>query len=108
MVMERDEPLYVISIAAQILDIHPQTLRYYERAGLIQPSRTPGNIRLYSQEDIERLQLIQRLIEDLGVNLAGVEVILNMRAQMRQMEEQMQRLAEEVQRLRQLLSEAEG
>ena len=103
--MERDEPLYVISIAAQILDIHPQTLRYYERAGLIQPSRTPGNIRLYSQEDIERLQLIQRLVEDLGVNLAGVEVILNMRAQMRQMEEQMQRLAEEVQRLRQLLSE---
>jgi len=103
--MERDEPLYVISIAAQILDIHPQTLRYYERAGLIQPSRTPGNIRLYSQEDIERLQLIQRLIEDLGVNLAGVEVILNMRAQMRQMEEQMQRLAEEVQRLRQLLGE---
>jgi MerR family transcriptional regulator/heat shock protein HspR len=108
LVMERDEPLYVISIAAQILDIHPQTLRYYERAGLIQPSRTPGNIRLYSQEDIERLQLIQRLIEDLGVNLAGVEVILNMRAQMRQMEEQMQRLAEEVQRLRQILSEAEG
>jgi MerR family transcriptional regulator/heat shock protein HspR len=106
--MERDEPLYVISIAAQILDIHPQTLRYYERAGLIQPSRSPGNIRLYSQEDIERLQLIQRLIEDLGVNLAGVEVILNMRAQMRQMEEQMQRLAEEVQRLRQLLSEAGG
>jgi len=105
LVMERDEPLYVISIAAQILDIHPQTLRYYERAGLIQPSRTPGNIRLYSQEDIERLQLIQRLIEDLGVNLAGVEVILNMRAQMRQMEEQMQRLAEEVQRLRQLLGE---
>jgi MerR family transcriptional regulator/heat shock protein HspR len=103
--MERDEPLYVISIAAQILDIHPQTLRYYERAGLIQPSRSPGNIRLYSQEDIERLQLIQRLIEDLGVNLAGVEVILNMRAQMRQMEEQMQRLAEEVQRLRQLLRE---
>jgi len=103
--MERDEPLYVISIAAQILDIHPQTLRYYERAGLIQPSRTPGNIRLYSQEDIERLQLIQRLIEDLGVNLAGVEVILNMRAQMRQMEEQMQRLAEEVQRLHQLLRE---
>ena len=108
MVMERDEPLYVISIAAQILDIHPQTLRYYERAGLIQPSRSPGNIRLYSQEDIERLQLIQRLIEDLGVNLAGVEVILNMRAQMRQMEEQMQRLAEEVQRLRQLLSEQRG
>jgi MerR family transcriptional regulator/heat shock protein HspR len=106
--MERDEPLYVISIAAQILDIHPQTLRYYERAGLIQPSRTPGNIRLYSQEDIERLQLIQRLIEDLGVNLAGVEVILNMRAQMRQMEEQMQRLTEEVQRLRQLLGEAGG
>jgi len=105
LVMERDEPLYVISIAAQILDIHPQTLRYYERAGLIQPSRTPGNIRLYSQEDIERLQLIQRLVEDLGVNLAGVEVILNMRAQMRQMEEQMQRLADEVQRLRQLLSE---
>ncbi len=105
MVMESDEPVYVISIAAQILDTHPQTLRYYERAGLIQPSRSPGNIRLYSQENIERLQLIQRLVEDLGVNLAGVEVILNMRAQMRQMEEQMQRLAEEIQRLHQLLGD---
>ena len=81
-----------------------RSLTYRSPPGLIQPSRSPGNIRLYSQEDIERLQLIQRLVEDLGVNLAGVEVILNMRDQMRQMEEQMQRLTEEVQRLRQLLS----
>ena len=73
-----NEPCYVISVAAQIVELHPQTLRYYERAGLVQPSRSRGNIRLYSQSDIARLRLIQRLMDDLGVNLAGVEVIMNM------------------------------
>ncbi|MGH2363900.1 MAG: heat shock protein transcriptional repressor HspR [Chloroflexota bacterium] len=69
---------YVISVAARIVHVHPQTLRHYERIGLVNPARTGGNIRLYSDEDIERLVQIQRLIDELGVNLAGVEVILNM------------------------------
>ena len=68
--------------------MHPQTLRYYERVGLIEPSRTRGKIRLYSQRDIERLQLIQRLVNDLGVNLAGVEVIMNLTERLAQTERQ--------------------
>src|SRR5512146_1556309 len=95
-----NEPCYVISIAAQILEIHPQTLRYYERAGLVQPSRSRGNIRLYSQSDIERLRLIQRLMDDLGVNLAGVEVIINMTQRIEELEA-------EVARLRTVLGERE-
>jgi MerR family transcriptional regulator/heat shock protein HspR len=75
---ERDA-LYVISIAAQILQVHPQTLRLYEREGLVEPQRSRGGIRLYSERDIERVRAIQRLTTDLGVNLAGAEVILNMR-----------------------------
>mgnify|MGYP003739213403 CR=1 FL=1 len=87
-----DEPCFVISVVAQQLEVHPQTLRYYERAGLVQPSRSRGNIRLYSQRDIERLRLIQRLMDDLGVNLAGVEVILNMTERIRELESEVQRL----------------
>ncbi len=89
------EPCYVISVAAQLVKMHPQSLRYYERMGLIAPSRSRGNIRLYSQHDIERLQLIQRLIGDLGVNLAGVEVILNLTEQVRQLEQQMEQMKTE-------------
>ncbi|HET7080768.1 MAG TPA: helix-turn-helix transcriptional regulator [Chloroflexia bacterium] len=74
-----DEPRYVISVAAQLLQVHPQTLRLYEREGLIEPGRSRGRIRLYSDHDIERLRMMQRLTNDLGVNLAGAEVILNMR-----------------------------
>jgi len=73
-----DEPCYVISVAARLVEVHPQTLRHYDRVGLIKPSRTAGRVRLYSRRDIERLRKIARLSEDLGVNLAGVEVILNM------------------------------
>lgn len=73
-----DEPMYVISIAARLVEMHPQTLRYYERAGLVKPTRSRGRIRLYSQRDIERLRKIARLVDDLGVNLAGVEVILHL------------------------------
>ena len=73
-----DEPAYVISVAAKLVCLHPQTLRYYERLGLVKPDRTEGRIRLYSRRNIERLRKIARLSEDLGVNLAGVEVILNM------------------------------
>jgi MerR family transcriptional regulator, heat shock protein HspR len=86
--MERpgNDPCYVISIAAQLLGMHVQTLRYYERAGLIQPSRSQGNIRLYSQQDLERVREVRALMEDLGVNLAGAEVILRMREHLRQLE----------------------
>ncbi len=73
-----DEPMFVISVAARLVEMHPQTLRYYERAGLVKPKRSRGSIRLYSQHDIERLRKIARLVEDLGVNLAGVEVILHL------------------------------
>lgn len=83
---EDNEPCFVISVAAQLIEAHPQTLRYYERAGLVQPSRSRGNIRLYSPRDIERLRLIQRLIGDLGVNLAGVEVIINMTERIQELE----------------------
>jgi MerR family transcriptional regulator/heat shock protein HspR len=81
-----DLAVFVISVAARVLGVHPQTLRYYERAGLINPSRSKGNIRLYSARDLEQAQQIKRLIGDLGVNLAGVEIILNMRRKMEQMQ----------------------
>lgn len=83
-----DMACFVISVAARLLNVHPQTLRYYERAGLISPSRSRGNIRLYSTRDIERAQQIKRLIEDLGVNLAGVEVIMKLTEQMRELQQE--------------------
>ena len=91
---ERHEEMacFVISVAARLLGVHPQTLRYYERAGLITPSRSRGNIRLYSARDIERAQQIKRLVEDLGVNLAGVEVILHLTERMREMERELEDL----------------
>jgi MerR family transcriptional regulator/heat shock protein HspR len=81
---------YMISAVAQKYNIHPQTLRLYEREGLLKPSRTEGNTRLYSEEDLEQLETILSLTRDLGVNLAGVEIILNMREKMAVMERQMQ------------------
>jgi MerR family transcriptional regulator/heat shock protein HspR len=78
----KNKPLYVISIVSEMLEIHPQTLRQYERIGLIKPSRTIGNNRLYSEEDIERLKFIITLTKDMGVNLAGTEIILNMKEQL--------------------------
>ena len=87
-----DEPCYVISVAAKMLGIHQQTLRYYEREGLILPSRSRGNIRLYSVADINRLRQVQRLINDLGVNLAGAEVILRMSERIKAMEVEMEHL----------------
>lgn len=95
-----EEPCYVISVAARMVGMHAQTLRYYERMGIIAPSRSRGRIRLYSQADISRLRQIQRLINDLGVNLAGAEVILRLNRRIRQMEEQMDELRAELQRLR--------
>ncbi len=81
-----DEPLYLISVVAKVLSIHPQTLRQYEREGLIEPSRTDGKIRLYSQRDIDRIKLILRLTRDMGVNLAGVDVILKLKNQLQEFE----------------------
>src|SRR5215218_9532791 len=92
-----EQPLYVISIAAQILGVHPQTLRLYEREGLVEPQRSGGKIRLYSERDIERVQCIMRLTSDLGVNLAGAEAILYMREKMLQMHREMDQLRRQMQ-----------
>jgi MerR family transcriptional regulator/heat shock protein HspR len=83
---KRPGPYYHISSVAEMYGIHPQTLRLYEREGLLAPSRSEGNTRLYSAEDLKRLEIILNLIRDLGVNLAGVEVILNMRAKIEKIE----------------------
>src|SRR3954454_1717024 len=94
----RSEPVglrtgyFAISVAARMLGVHAQTLRAYERQGLLTPSRTKGRIRLYSIDDIRRAQQIRRLIEDLGVNLAGVEVILQLTERIRDLEEELQQL----------------
>jgi len=88
----RDEALYYISVAARLVDCHPQTLRTYERLGLLEPERSEANVRLYSDEDIERLRQIKRLTQDLGVNLAGVEVILNLLDQIEQLQQEVERL----------------
>jgi MerR family transcriptional regulator/heat shock protein HspR len=81
-----------------MVGLHPQTLRYYERAGLVSPGRTKGNIRLYRRSDIDRLRLVQRLIADHGVNLAGVQVILRMEAELRSLQERVDHLAGEARR----------
>jgi MerR family transcriptional regulator/heat shock protein HspR len=80
---------YMISVVAKSYGIHPQTLRLYEREGLLKPSRTEGNTRLYSEEDLRQLEVILNLTRDLGVNLAGVEIVLNMRRKMEQMQAEM-------------------
>lgn len=104
----RHEPIYAISVVSRMVDLHPQTLRHYENLGLVKPSRSGGNRRLYSEHDLERLRLICRLTNDLGVNLAGVEVILNLTEQIETLRDEMQRREEElqaeVQRLSLLLS----
>ena len=97
---DSDEPCYVISVAARMVGLHAQSLRHYERVGLIRPSRSRGRVRLYSQSDVQRLRYIQRLIQDLGVNLAGAEVIMRLNERIRQMEEEQQRLRAELQSYR--------
>jgi MerR family transcriptional regulator, heat shock protein HspR len=88
---------YMISAVAEMYNIHPQTLRLYEREGLLIPSRSLGNTRYYTQEDLEQLEIILKLTRDLGVNLAGVEIILNMRKRMDEMQKEMQAFVEFVQ-----------
>jgi MerR family transcriptional regulator/heat shock protein HspR len=88
---------YMISAVAEIYKLHPQTLRLYERVGLLKPSRSQGNTRLYTDSDLERLDVILTLARDMGVNLAGIEIILNMREKMIEMERQMGEFAQVVQ-----------
>jgi MerR family transcriptional regulator, heat shock protein HspR len=90
MAKKRSKAAYMISAIAEQYEIHPQTLRLYEREGLLLPSRSEGNTRLYTDSDIERLEVILHLTRDLGVNLAGVEIILNMREKMSEMQRQME------------------
>ncbi len=90
MAKARSKAAYMISAVAEQYQIHPQTLRLYEREGLLKPSRSEGNTRLYTQEDLERLEVILKLTRDFGVNLAGVEIILNMREKMAAMQRQVE------------------
>jgi MerR family transcriptional regulator/heat shock protein HspR len=89
---DRSRPLYMIGVVAEMLKVHPQTLRFYEKKGLLRPSRSVGRTRMYSQEDVEDLARLLRLTRDLGVNLAGVEIILKMRRRMVEMQKQIQDL----------------
>ncbi|HET9942865.1 MAG TPA: helix-turn-helix transcriptional regulator [Terriglobia bacterium] len=89
---------YMISAVAESYGIHPQTLRLYEREGLLKPSRSEGNTRLYTEEDLERLELILSLTRDLGVNLAGVEVVLNMRRRMEEMQKELHEFIEYIEK----------
>jgi MerR family transcriptional regulator/heat shock protein HspR len=96
-----NQPRYVISIAAGMLGTQPYTLRYYERVGIIKPARSRGNVRLYSEADLEILRRVMTLMYDLGVNLAGVEVILNMSQQLIDMQQAAAALEQELEKLRQ-------
>ncbi|MFN8006466.1 MAG: helix-turn-helix transcriptional regulator [Terriglobia bacterium] len=94
---KKDKAAYMISNVAKTYDVHPQTLRLYERQGLLKPSRSEGNTRLYTDEDLKRLELILNLTRDLGVNLAGVEIILNMRARVEEMQKEMRQFMKLIQ-----------
>ena len=92
-----DRPRYMISVAAELVGMHPQTLRIYEQKGLVRPRRTPGNTRLYSERDLERLRLIQALTTELGLNLAGVEAVLTLRDEVERLQRRIARLEREFQ-----------
>ena len=98
--LAEDEPCYVISIAARLVGMHQQSLRYYERAGLVTPRRTSGGIRMYSQLDIQRIRQAQRLIYELGVNLAGVDIIVRMGEQLRALQLELELTRAELDRIR--------
>lgn len=99
--MERDmQPRYVISVAAEMLGVQTYTLRYYEKVGIINPARSKGNIRLYSDMDLEIIRRVMTLMDELGVNLAGVEVILRMSQQITQLQKMTEELEQEIDRLR--------
>lgn len=100
MALPESEPRYVISVAARMVGVETHTLRYYERLGLIQPYRSKGNIRYYSQSDVEQLCHIKTLMNDLGINLAGVEVVLHLTQKIAEMQHQVRQLEEEINNLR--------
>jgi MerR family transcriptional regulator/heat shock protein HspR len=91
-----DRPIYMISVAADLVGMHPQTLRIYEQKGLVRPQRTPGGTRLYSDADVERLRIIQRLTTELGLNLAGVELVLRLEDELRRAHAQIERLKQQI------------
>jgi len=93
-----DRPRYMISVAAELVGMHPQTLRIYESKGLVRPKRTPGNTRLYSEADLERLRLIQRLTTELGLNLAGVETVIRLEDELSKARARLERLERELRR----------
>jgi MerR family transcriptional regulator/heat shock protein HspR len=94
--VDGNRPRYMISVAAELVGMHPQTLRIYEQKGLVHPQRTAGNTRLYSDADVARLQLIQRLTTDLGLNLAGVERVLHMEDELLRMQRRLERMEHEM------------
>jgi MerR family transcriptional regulator/heat shock protein HspR len=96
---EESKPRYVISVAAGMVGIEAHTLRYYERLGLVQPERSSGNIRLYSEEDIERLRYVKALMSDCGVNLAGVEVALRLMQRMKEMQQQLEEMEKRIEKV---------
>ncbi len=98
--LDNTEPCYVISVAAKMVGVQTYTLRYYEKVGIIDPSRSPGNIRLYSERDIARLRQVKTLMGDLGVNLAGVEVVLRLAQRMTEVQRHMEELESELERMR--------
>jgi MerR family transcriptional regulator, heat shock protein HspR len=95
---EQERPRYMISVAAELVGMHPQTLRIYESKGLVRPRRTPGNTRLYSEADLERLRLIQRLTTELGLNLAGVETVIRLEDELAKARARLDRLERELRR----------
>ena len=98
MTTEHERPRYMISVAAELVGMHPQTLRIYESKGLVRPRRTPGNTRLYSEADLERLRLIQRLTTELGLNLAGVETVIRLEDELERVRVRLARLEREMRR----------
>ena len=104
-IIDHEEPVFIISVAARMLGVQTQTLRYYERLGLVEPARTKGNQRVFSHSDIERVRRIRGLMDDLGVNLAGVEVVLRLLERLRESEQENRRLQAQVDQLTAALSQ---
>jgi MerR family transcriptional regulator/heat shock protein HspR len=97
---DNEEPRYVISVAARMLDMQTHTLRYYERVGVIEPHRSRGNVRLYSDQDIAQIKRVKTLVEDMGINLPGVEVILRMVQHMGELQNELEQAQEEIEKLK--------